>query len=187
MHDSLSIFCLSSLLPHTPSWSFSVDIRCLPGVQNERCRCDGSLLECTSCHQVRPPPFGPTMPSLICLTNHPFRTIVAAMFIESLLVYGRLLDGYWVVYDNSFMFKLPPQLWRLLSSFLLTGGGFSFVFDLYFTWLYGTGLELNSPRFTQPGDFFTYVAFVEAVIYVSPRSTLLICLPPHISARPASV
>ena len=34
-------------------------------------------------------------------------------------------------------------------------------------WTYGSGLELNSPRFTQPGDFFTYVAFVGLVILVS--------------------
>ena len=34
-------------------------------------------------------------------------------------------------------------------------------------WTYGTGLELNSPRFSQPGDFFTYVVFVALVILVS--------------------
>jgi hypothetical protein len=34
-------------------------------------------------------------------------------------------------------------------------------------WTYGTGLELNSPRFNQPGDFFTYVVFVTVVILVS--------------------
>lgn len=109
------------------------------------------------------------------------------MFIESALVYGQILDGYWIVYDTSSLFKLPPQVWRLLSSFILTGGGFSFVFDLYFMWIYGTGLELNSPRFTQPGDFFTYVAFVASIIYVSPRTPLAFCITPLISARPASI
>jgi hypothetical protein len=44
-------------------------------------------------------------------------------------------------------------------------------------WTYGTGLELNSPRFTQPGDFFAYVVFVMLFILVStlfrlPRITL---------------
>jgi Derlin-2/3 len=34
-------------------------------------------------------------------------------------------------------------------------------------WTYSTGLELNSPRFSQPGDFFTYVVFVASVILVS--------------------
>lgn len=55
-------------------------------------------------------------------------------------------------------------------------------------WTYSTGLELNSPRFSQPGDFFTYVAFVASVILVCALSSLysyFIPLPPHISARPA--
>lgn len=34
-------------------------------------------------------------------------------------------------------------------------------------WTYATGLELNSPRFSQPGDFFMYVAFVTSIILVS--------------------
>jgi Derlin-2/3 len=32
---------------------------------------------------------------------------------------------------------------------------------------YASGLELNSPRFTQPGDFFTYVVFVATAVLVS--------------------
>lgn len=34
-------------------------------------------------------------------------------------------------------------------------------------WQYTTQLEVNSPRFTQPGDFATYVAFVWISILVS--------------------
>jgi Derlin-2/3 len=89
------------------------------------------------------------------------------MAIESILVYGGLLSGRWIIFEKSYLWQLPPQFWRLATSFLLTGPGFNFVFDLYFTWIYGTGLELNSPRFTQPGDFFTYVVFLAAVILVS--------------------
>src|ERR1700743_3194292 len=73
---------------------------------------------------------------------------------------------------------------------------------------YASGLELNSPRFTQPGDFFTYVFFVATAILVSSISlspcsfaflTSLLrfvislfafvppcfCFTPRISARPA--
>ncbi|KAJ9495773.1 hypothetical protein LTR99_010683 [Exophiala xenobiotica] len=92
------------------------------------------------------------------------RTIVAAMFVESALVHSGLISGMRVVYYTPWIFKFPPELWRLISSFILTGGGFSFVFDLYFMFTYASGLELNSPRFSQPGDFFTYVAFVATVI-----------------------
>lgn len=63
------------------------------------------------------------------------RTIVAAMFLESALVHSGLVSYRLVLIHTSWLFKLPPQLWRLLSCFLLTGGGFSFVFDLYFSTL----------------------------------------------------
>jgi hypothetical protein len=105
------------------------------------------------------------------------------MFVESALVHSGLVSGMRVLYYTPWIFKFPPELWRVLSAFLLTGGGFSFVFDLYFSRLisfllrssmliasvftYASGLELNSPRFTQPGDFFTYVFFVAATILVS--------------------
>lgn len=106
------------------------------------------------------------------------------MFVESALVYGGLLDPAYVVHLSSYLFQLPPHLWRLLTPFLLTGSGFSFVFDLYFSksgtihvrgdpadssgvFTYASGLELNSPRFTQPGDFFIYVVFIASVVWVS--------------------
>ncbi|EXJ83754.1 hypothetical protein A1O1_07380 [Capronia coronata CBS 617.96] len=85
------------------------------------------------------------------------------MFVESALVHGGLLNPMSIVFHSPWIFKFPPEIWRLLSSFILTGGGFSFVFDLYFMYTYASGLELNSPRFTQPGDFFTYVVFVATV------------------------
>ena len=55
------------------------------------------------------------------------------MFVESALVYGGLINPMWVIYQTELLYSFPPELWRLLSSFLLTGGGFSFVFDLYFS------------------------------------------------------
>jgi hypothetical protein len=39
--------------------------------------------------------------------------------------------------------------------------------DPYFCYQYGSGLERESSRFTQPGDFFTYTAFCAAFIVVS--------------------
>lgn len=88
------------------------------------------------------------------------------MAIESVLVLGGIASAHWVIFHKSFFWMLPPQLWRLVTPFLLTSGGIGALFDLYFTWIYGTGLELNSARFTQPGDFFVYVAFNMVVILV---------------------
>lgn len=39
-----------------------------------------------------------------------------------------------MVFYTPFVFKLPfPELWRLVTPFLLTGSGFSMLFDLYFS------------------------------------------------------
>ncbi|KAM5505846.1 hypothetical protein McaMca56_000494 [Microsporum canis] len=62
------------------------------------------------------------------------------------------------------IFKILPQLWRLLTPFILTGGGLSFFLDLYFLYSYASDIEVNSPRFSGPGDFVTYVIFVAIVI-----------------------
>ncbi|KAI9826896.1 MAG: hypothetical protein M1832_005835 [Thelocarpon impressellum] len=59
---------------------------------------------------------------------------------------------------------LPPQLWRLLTSFLVTGPGFGILLDPYFLYTYGSQLETDSPRLNQPGDMAVYVAFVCTVI-----------------------
>jgi hypothetical protein len=40
-------------------------------------------------------------------------------------------------------------------------------------WTYSNGLELNSPRFTRPGDFFTYLVFICTIIIVSQRPLIL--------------
>ena len=97
---------------------------------------------------------------------------MAAMFAESALIHGGLVSYAYAAFYQPWIFKFPPEVWRLLTSFLLTGGGFSFVFDLYFMWTYGTGLERESSRFSQPGDFFTYVCFVATTILVSrPHAT----------------
>lgn len=53
------------------------------------------------------------------------------MFVESALVYGGLMGFGRIYYQNFLAFKFPPELWRLLSAFLLTGPDFSFVIDLY--------------------------------------------------------
>ncbi|PGH29486.1 derlin-2/3 [[Emmonsia] crescens] len=92
------------------------------------------------------------------------RAITAATFVESLLVYSHLLGATKVIFHHSFIFKIFPEVWRLVTPFFLTDRDLNFIFDLYFMYKYGSGLERDSPRFTVPGDFFTYVIFVGTVI-----------------------
>ncbi|EFE37433.1 hypothetical protein TRV_07914 [Trichophyton verrucosum HKI 0517] len=68
--------------------------------------------------------------------------------------------------------QIPPQLWRLVTPFFLTGGGIGFFLDLYFLFQYASDIEVNSPRFSGPGDFVTYVIFVAIFILVSGHSFL---------------
>jgi len=61
------------------------------------------------------------------------------------------------------VWRLPPkipQLWRLASSFCITGGGIGLLFDSYFLYTYSTALEKGSPRFTEHGSYFTYIMFL---------------------------
>jgi Derlin-2/3 len=66
-----------------------------------------------------------------------------------------------------FTTKMVPQLWRLMTAFLITKPKFAILLDPYFLYQYGSGLERESTRFSQPGDFFVYTMFVGSVIVVS--------------------
>ncbi len=64
-----------------------------------------------------------------------YRTLVAATFVESVLCHGKLLSPLRVIFYRPWLFKLLPEIWRLVTPFMLTSGGLGFVFDLYFCML----------------------------------------------------
>lgn len=115
-------------------------------------------------------------------------------------MYSGILNPYYVVFIRRFVLKLPvPQLWRLITPFFLTGPKLGIVLDPYFIYTYGSVLETESSRFSQPGDFLVYLLFIAGVVLVSPRSLsrllsqipysfsyvpLLLCRNLEISARP---
>ncbi|RJE22127.1 Der1-like family [Aspergillus sclerotialis] len=92
------------------------------------------------------------------------RTLVALTCAQSVLVFAGVLNPYLILFSPNLLFKFPPQIWRLCTSFMMTGPKWSFFFDLYHMHNFGSGLEKDSPRFSGPGDFFTYVVFVGTVI-----------------------
>ena len=112
-----------------------------------------------------------------------------------------MLHWSYVVWHTPYVWQFPPQIWRLVTSFLMTGKDLSIIFDTYFCMLhfgtgcrmsaiinlstvytYGSKLETASPRFSQPGDFMTYLLFVCFTILVGIFSPLVrfISLAPHI-------
>ncbi|KAL3423978.1 der1-like family protein [Phlyctema vagabunda] len=88
------------------------------------------------------------------------RTLAAATLTLSILVYSKILPGQYVIFYLPYLAKLPPQLWRIFTSFLITGPDLGILFDTYFLYTHGSKLETASPRFSQPGDFFVYLVFV---------------------------
>jgi hypothetical protein len=67
------------------------------------------------------------------LTDVSFRTLTALALIQSALMHGGLLDYYYALWIPSSLVAWPPQLYRLVTPFLLTSGQLQFIFDLYFS------------------------------------------------------
>ncbi|KAF2823959.1 hypothetical protein CC86DRAFT_395950 [Ophiobolus disseminans] len=99
------------------------------------------------------------------------RTITVLSCAVSALGYGGIISLSTYVFYKPFVFttKTFPQLWRLLTGFLITKPKFAILLDPYFLYQYGSSLERESLRFTQPGDFFTYTAFVSTVIVITSK------------------
>ena len=106
------------------------------------------------------------------------------MLIESCAVYSGLMSWKRILLHWPWVFKLPPEIFRPFTSFLLSSERLGIIFDPYMSkfghtvirctsltqtivWQYGCALESESPHFTGPGDFFTYIMFVGAGILVS--------------------
>lgn len=87
----------------------------------------------------------------------------------SALGYGKIISLYQYIFATRFVFttKIVPQIWRVFTAFLITKPKFAILLDPYFLYQYGSALERESSRFTQPGDFFVYTMFVGSVIVVS--------------------
>lgn len=100
-------------------------------------------------------------------SNTDQRTITAASVLLSVPAHMGILNPGLLIYNNYYVFRLLPQVWRLVTTFLLTGPQLGMILDPYFVFTYASQLETTASRFSQPGDFFIYLVFVCAVILVS--------------------
>ncbi|KAF2181667.1 DER1-domain-containing protein, partial [Zopfia rhizophila CBS 207.26] len=94
------------------------------------------------------------------------RTITALAVTVSALGYAGVINLFNYVFLQEYIFttKVFPQIWRFFTAFLITKPKFAILLDPYFLYQYGSALETESSRFSQPGDFFVYTAFVGVVI-----------------------
>nr|CAD70861.1 putative protein [Neurospora crassa] len=60
------------------------------------------------------------------------RTLATAILVTSIMAYFGPLPISWIYFDESRLFKLPPELWRLVTSFLLSSPQLGIVLDPYF-------------------------------------------------------
>jgi Derlin-2/3 len=106
------------------------------------------------------------------------RTITALAVVVSALGHSGMIGLYNYYYYAPLIFtlKTTPQVWRLFTAFLITKPKFAILMDPYFLYQYGSSVERESSRFSKPGDFFVYTAFVSTVIVVS-GAVIYICTP----------
>ncbi|OTA98293.1 hypothetical protein M426DRAFT_326113 [Hypoxylon sp. CI-4A] len=92
------------------------------------------------------------------------RTIATAVFLCSVGAYAGLLSFDPFIFHYSLVWKFPPALYRLVTTFLLTGPNMSVLFDTYFVFTYLSQLEMSNSRFSKKEDLIWYLIFVAGVI-----------------------
>ncbi|KAI9799681.1 MAG: hypothetical protein M1825_004416 [Sarcosagium campestre] len=92
------------------------------------------------------------------------RTLAAAALITSLVAYAGILNPTYLVWYWPYVWKFPPEIWRGVTCFFITNPKLDIIFDTYFIFTYGSGLEKGSSRFAEPGSFFTYILYICGLI-----------------------
>ncbi|KAF3770666.1 DER1-domain-containing protein [Cryphonectria parasitica EP155] len=94
------------------------------------------------------------------------RFVTTAVLATSIGGHFGLIPVQWLYFDYYFIFKLPPQVWRPFTSFLLTGPKLGIVMDTYFVYQYLNQLETAHPKFTRAEDLLWYLFFCGVIILV---------------------
>lgn len=63
------------------------------------------------------------------------RSLATAIFVTSIAAHFGLVPYLWLYFTEDRLFRLPPEIWRPVTSFLLSSPKFGIVMDPYF----GTG------------------------------------------------
>jgi len=95
------------------------------------------------------------------------RVLVVSTVALSILIHSQMIAGFNWVFIPNYIFRLPPkipELWRLYTTFCITGSGLGILLDSYFLYTYSSALERGSPRFTEHGSYFVYMAFCMSFI-----------------------
>lgn len=94
------------------------------------------------------------------------RSIATAIFVVSVGIHTGMISYVWFYYQHALLFQIPPQIWRLATTWLLSGGNISIILDPYFVYMYLSQMETSSPRFTKKEDVVWYLMFVGTLIII---------------------
>ncbi|WPG98925.1 DER1-domain-containing protein [Acrodontium crateriforme] len=94
------------------------------------------------------------------------RTLVATSVIMSALAHFGTIDIMKTIFipEYIFTYRMVPQVWRLATSFLLTGPSFGILMDPYFLYTYSLALEKSGSKFRTSSDYSVFIVFVWAII-----------------------
>jgi len=97
------------------------------------------------------------------------RTLATAIFAVSISAHFSLLPYTWLFLTGDQLWRIPPEIWRLVTSFLLSSPGLGIILDPYFTFQYLSQLENGNPRFQKREDIIWYLITVGGLIIVLNR------------------
>ncbi|KAI0166908.1 Der1-like family-domain-containing protein [Hypoxylon sp. FL1284] len=92
------------------------------------------------------------------------RTVATAVFACSVGVFTGMISSSPFFFHYSLLFKFPPALYRLVTSFMITGPDFGVLLDTYFIFTYLSQLEMGNSKFPRKEDLIWYLMFVSCVI-----------------------
>lgn len=92
------------------------------------------------------------------------RTLTTAAAGLSVCIHTKLLPAALFIHHPYYLWQIPPQIWRPVTSFLVTGSGLNLLLDSYFLYQYLSQLEIGNPRFPRKADLVWYLIFVSSTI-----------------------
>ncbi|KXX75288.1 Derlin-2 [Madurella mycetomatis] len=97
------------------------------------------------------------------------RTLATGIVAISIPAHLGFLSFHQLYFTEHMLFRLPPEIWRLVTSFLLCGPQLSLIMDPYFAYQYMKQVETSNPKFSRKEDVLWYLITVCSFIIIINR------------------
>ncbi|RFU72457.1 centromere microtubule-binding cbf5 [Trichoderma arundinaceum] len=94
------------------------------------------------------------------------RTAATVTFGLSVAVHTGILAGDLFYYDIYHLLRIPPQIWRPVTCFLITFPNLGILFDTFHMYMYMSQLERGHPRLSRREDLVWYLTFISGTILI---------------------